>query len=67
MDEAVRRADRLMVDVQIVSSIPASRDTARRGPQCRPGKLRATHLEHDPEKWKPVFRKDHAQIKEIRS
>jgi hypothetical protein len=22
-------------------------------------------LEHDPEKWVPVFRKDHAQIKEI--
>ncbi|MEH2610758.1 hypothetical protein [Bradyrhizobium sp. AZCC 1693] len=22
-------------------------------------------LEHDPEKWIPVFRKDHAQIKEI--
>jgi hypothetical protein len=22
-------------------------------------------LEHDPEKWGPVFRKDHAQIKEI--
>jgi hypothetical protein len=21
------------------------------------------HLEHDPEKWKPVFRKDHAQTK----
>ena len=25
----------------------------------------ATKLEHDPEKWTPVFRKDHAQIKEI--
>jgi hypothetical protein len=24
-----------------------------------------TFLEHDPEKWVPVFRKDHAQIKEI--
>jgi hypothetical protein len=22
-----------------------------------------TPLEHDPEKWKPVFRKDHAQTK----
>jgi hypothetical protein len=22
-------------------------------------------LEHDPEKWIPVFRKDHAQIKEV--
>jgi hypothetical protein len=21
------------------------------------------NLEHDPEKWKPVFRKDHAQTK----
>jgi hypothetical protein len=21
------------------------------------------HLEHDPEKWTPVFRKDHAQTK----
>jgi hypothetical protein len=23
--------------------------------------------EHDPEKWAPVFRKDHAQIKEDRA
>jgi hypothetical protein len=23
----------------------------------------ADHLEHDPEKWVPVFRKDHAQTK----
>jgi len=23
-----------------------------------------SRLEHDPEKWIPVFRKDHAQIKE---
>jgi drug/metabolite transporter (DMT)-like permease len=28
---------------------------------------RERELEHDPEKWKPVFRKDHAQNKEIRS
>jgi hypothetical protein len=27
--------------------------------------LEAELLEHDPEKWTPVFRKDHAQIKEI--
>jgi hypothetical protein len=27
--------------------------------------LRIVCLEHDPEKWVPVFRKDHAQIKEI--
>jgi hypothetical protein len=26
---------------------------------------RTCGLEHDPEKWVPVFRKDHAQIKEI--
>ena len=25
--------------------------------------LRRRILEHDPEKWKPVFRKDHAQTK----
>src|SRR5882757_2803365 len=25
----------------------------------------AAQLEHDPEKWMPVFRKDHAQNKEI--
>jgi hypothetical protein len=25
------------------------------------GKSAAKKLEHDPEKWKPVFRKDHAQ------
>jgi 2-hydroxychromene-2-carboxylate isomerase len=24
---------------------------------------RSTQLEHDPEKWKPVFRKDHVQTK----
>ena len=24
---------------------------------------RMSSLEHDPEKWKPVFRKDHAQTK----
>jgi hypothetical protein len=23
------------------------------------------NLEHDPEKWTPVFRQDHAQIKEL--
>jgi hypothetical protein len=28
--------------------------------ECR---VSATSLEHDPEKWKPVFRKDHAQTK----
>jgi hypothetical protein len=27
-----------------------------------PERLRQS-LEHDPEKWAPVFRKDHAQIK----
>jgi hypothetical protein len=27
----------------------------------------ALQLKHDPEKWKPVFREDHAQIKEMRS
>jgi hypothetical protein len=25
--------------------------------------MSAPDLEHDPEKWKPVFRKDHAQTK----
>jgi hypothetical protein len=30
-------------------------------PRLRAGRV----LEHDPEKWVPVFRKDHAQIKEI--
>jgi hypothetical protein len=29
------------------------------------GLSRECLLEHDPEKWAPVFRKDHAQIKEI--
>jgi hypothetical protein len=29
------------------------------------GHPQAPMLEHDPEKWTPVFRKDHAQIKEI--
>jgi len=26
-------------------------------------KSRPNRLEHDPEKWKPVFRKDHAPLK----
>jgi hypothetical protein len=25
--------------------------------------IRSSSIEHDPEKWKPVFRKDHAQTK----
>jgi hypothetical protein len=28
-----------------------------------PGEGRASRLEHDPEKWTPVFGKDHAQTK----
>jgi hypothetical protein len=28
------------------------------------GHFVAGWLEHDPEKWKPVFRKDHAQTKD---
>jgi hypothetical protein len=28
-----------------------------------PRQVRRSSLEHDPEKWKPVFRKDHAQTK----
>jgi phosphoribosylglycinamide formyltransferase 1 len=31
--------------------------------QIYPRSLRAVALEHDPEKWKPVFRKDHAPPK----
>jgi phosphoribosylglycinamide formyltransferase-1 len=31
--------------------------------QIYPRALRAVALEHDPEKWKPVFRKDHAPPK----
>jgi hypothetical protein len=30
-----------------------------------PDRAGTGRLEHDPEKWTPVFRKDHAQIKEI--
>jgi hypothetical protein len=29
----------------------------------RPQTVATTELEHDPEKWNPVFRKDHAQTK----
>jgi hypothetical protein len=43
-------------------------------PVARPGKhpggdrdhvklMRGARLEHDPEKWEPVFRKDHAQTR----
>jgi hypothetical protein len=34
----------------------------RRGHDAEIGHGRAL-LEHDPEKWRPVFRKDHAQTK----
>jgi len=45
--------------------LPASQSAA--GPRDDPGRAglsrrrRLFRLEHDPEKWKPVFRKDHAQ------
>jgi hypothetical protein len=29
------------------------------------GKISRKNLEHDPEKWKPVFRKDHAPTKKL--
>jgi hypothetical protein len=32
---------------------------------CRGGVLVFDPLEHDPEKWKPVFGKDHAQMKDL--
>jgi hypothetical protein len=38
----------------------ASADIAMSGLSAR-----FASLEHDPEKWTPVFRKDHAQTKEI--
>jgi hypothetical protein len=28
-----------------------------------PGAVKQPQIEHDPEKWTPVFRKDHAQSK----
>jgi hypothetical protein len=34
---------------------------ARRHPDCR----RFLRLEHDPEKWMSVFRKDHAPTKKL--
>jgi hypothetical protein len=36
---------------------------AMRRPNFRVGERLPSMLEHDPEKWKPVFRKDHAQTK----
>ena len=38
---------------------PTGRSTARLLAQLTP----TQYLEHDPEKWKPVFRKDHAPPK----
>jgi hypothetical protein len=34
-------------------------------PLNKPGQRDRGVLEHDPEKWKPVFRKDHAQSKRL--
>jgi hypothetical protein len=45
--------------------------TRRRGDRGRTFTLRSlfcsnsSRLEHDPEKWKPVFGKDHAQTKDL--
>jgi ketosteroid isomerase-like protein len=36
---------------------------ARQGAALKARPEMQRHLEHDPEKWKPVFRKDHAQTK----
>jgi hypothetical protein len=32
--------------------------------KARPAGAGVSSLEHDPEKWTPVFRKDHAQTKD---
>jgi hypothetical protein len=34
----------------------------RKGPQAK--QIRGRTLEHDPEKWKPVFGTDHAQTED---
>jgi hypothetical protein len=43
------------------SIIPISKSGEPPRRHC--GQVRHAHREHDPEKWEPVFRKDHAQTK----
>src|SRR4029450_2829821 len=44
---------------------PGARGVAGRGNRAAQATAVAPRVEHDPEKWVPVFRKEHAQIKEI--
>jgi hypothetical protein len=41
----------------------AARSSGRSTEISSQTKITTVMLEHDPEKWKPVFRKDHAQSK----
>jgi hypothetical protein len=41
----------------------ASKKPAKDGLDEAPRRAQQHAAEHDPEKWKPVFRKDHAQTK----
>ena len=49
--------------------VRSRRQRARRGVRLRPrqrqGRARPRSIDHDPEKWVPVFGKDHGQTKEI--
>ena len=51
------------VDVNAVQSLAVDRALLRQGSGRRleNRRLRSDQLEHDPEKWEPVFGKDHAQ------
>jgi hypothetical protein len=59
---------RLSDEGRLQCGLPSARALPRRGPQLGTMIDESTpvvddDLEHDPEKWKPVFRKDHARTK----
>jgi hypothetical protein len=57
---AVERKRRILSLLKSTIDDPASSLTGiRSSPSCKD----FVFLEHDPQKWKPVFRKDHAQSK----
>ena len=54
--------DALKTRQQYLASLAEQRCATGRSPSGA-SSLAAASLEHDPEKWNPVFRKDHAQTK----
>jgi hypothetical protein len=64
MNSKCRRALVRSVRVGFSQTVRAAMSAIKRNRQAEAGASRARwSLEHDPEKWKPIFRKDHAQTK----